>query len=232
MVTELVSVTEVGAEVAIERAALALAAGDVVVLPTDTVYGVAADAFNAAATAQVFVAKQRKPDLALPVLVHSPKQLPGIVTAIPEAAERLMAAFWPGPLTIVFATQPNLRWDLGVPTGTVAVRMPLDDVMLGVIRSTGPLAVTSANRSGDPPATTATEAHAALSESVSLIIDDGPRQELAPSTIVDVAGRTPRIVREGAIEGSLVLDVARGTIPPLEAAERFAAQQRDQERGE
>ena len=231
MVAELVVVSEVGAEVACAKAVTALRNGEVIVLPTDTVYGVSADAFNPAATAQVFVAKQRKPDLALPVLVHSPKQLPGIVLTISDAAERVMAAFWPGPLTIVFDTQPALRWDLGVPTGTVAVRMPLDDVMLRVIRETGPLAVTSANRSGQAAATTAREAFDALSEAVTLVIDDGPRRDLAPSTIVDLSAHSPRILREGAIGSDLVMAVCRAQIEPLEAAAQFAQMQHDRERG-
>lgn len=232
MVAELVSVATEGIDAACAKAVAALRDGQVVVLPTDTVYGVSADAFNPGATAQVFVAKQRKPDLALPVLVHSPKQLPGIVLTISEAAERVMAAFWPGPLTIVFETQPSLQWDLGVPTGTVAVRMPLDDVMLKVIRDTGPLAVTSANRSGEPPATSATEAFDALSDGVALIIDDGPRHELAPSTIIDLSSHSPRILRAGAIDLELVLAVVRGHIAPLDAAEQFAQAARTTEHNE
>lgn len=232
MVAELVSVRDVGLDVACAKAVAALRGGEVVVLPTDTVYGVSADAFNPAATAQVFVAKQRKPDLALPVLVHSPKQLPGIVLTISDAAERVMAAFWPGPLTIVFETQPSLQWDLGVPTGTVAVRMPLDDVMLRVIRETGPLAVTSANRSGEAAATSAAAAFTALSEGVSLIVDDGPRHDLAPSTIIDLSSHSPTILRTGAIDSELVLAVARGQIAPLDAAAQFAQTQRDREQTE
>ncbi|MEX2532712.1 MAG: L-threonylcarbamoyladenylate synthase [Nitriliruptoraceae bacterium] len=228
MVAELVSVRDIGLDAACDKAVAALRGGEVVVLPTDTVYGVSADAFNPAATAQVFVAKQRKPDLALPVLVHSPKQLPGIVHAISDAAERVMAAFWPGPLTIVFETQPSLQWDLGVPTGTVAVRMPLDDVMLRVIRDTGPLAVTSANRSGEAAATSAEEAFDALAEGVFLIVDDGPRHDLAPSTIIDLSSHSPRILRTGAIDSDLVLAVARGQIAPLDAAAQFAQTQGDQ----
>jgi L-threonylcarbamoyladenylate synthase len=222
VVAELISVATLGAPAACTRAVDALRSGDVVVLPTDTVYGVAADAFNPAAIQRVFAAKQRKQDLALPVMVHSPKQLPGIVLAISEEAERVMAAFWPGPLTIVFTTQPALRWDLGVPTGTVAVRMPLDDVMLQVIRDTGPLAVTSANRVGEPAAITAKDAFDSLSDQVSLIVDDGPRGSVARSTIVDLSARSPRILREGAIGSSLVMAVARGQVSPLDAAEQFA----------
>lgn len=224
MVAELVTVNDVGHDAACAQAADALRNGDVVVLPTDTVYGVAADAFNPQAIANVFVAKQRPQNLALPVLVHSPKQLPGIVHVISEAAERVMAAFWPGPLTIVFEAQPGLRWDLGVPTGTVAVRMPLDEVMLTVIRHTGPLAVTSANRVGEPAATTANDAFEALSDRVALVVDDGPRGTMAQSTIIDLSALTPRILREGAIDADLVMAVVRGQIAPLDAAAQFAAQ--------
>lgn len=221
LVAERIRVTDVGMAAAVAAAHTALRRGDCVVAPTDTVYGIAADAFNPDAVAAVFRAKQRTQDLALPVMVHTPKQLPGIVLAIPEAAERLMAAFWPGPLTIVFDVQPGLRWDLGVATPHVAVRMPLDDVMLQLIRDTGPLAVTSANRSGEPAATTADDALATLSEHVALVVDDGPRRSQKRSTIIDVSGRSPRLLRDGAIDSELVLAVVRGQISPLDAAAKF-----------
>lgn len=211
-----------GRETAIARAATALRAGRAVVIPTDTVYGVAADAFNPAGTARVFAAKRRSRSLPLPVLVRSPKQLLGLTPQVSEAAEWLMAAFWPGPLTLVLATEVGLRWDLGENDATVAVRMPLDDVALELIRAVGPLAVTSANLSGGPPATTAQQAAEQLGEDVELVVDDGPRQSLAPSTIVDLTRNTPHVLRPGAIDEGLVLGVARGSVPPLEAAAIFA----------
>lgn len=205
-------------EAAVTAAAAALRGGHLVVLPTDTVYGVAADAFDQEGTARVFTAKQRSRRLPLPVLVRSPKQVIGLVTTVPETAERLMAAYWPGPLTIVVPADPNLTWDLGDNEGTVALRMPMDDVTLQIIREVGPLAVTSANASGQPAARTAQDAETALGESVLVYVDDGPRPDLAASTIVDLTREEPAIVREGAISGEEALAVARGDLGPHEVA--------------
>ena len=218
-----------GREEAIGRAATALRAGRAVVIPTDTVYGVAADAFNPAGTARVFAAKRRARSLPLPVLVRSPKQLLGLTPQVSEAAEWLMAAFWPGPLTLVLPTEVGLRWDLGDNDATVAVRMPLDDVALEVIRAVGPLAVTSANRSGGVAATTASQAAQALGEDVDLVVDDGPRATVSPSTIVDLTRSTPRVLRSGAIDEGLVLGVAQGSLPPIEAAAIFEGDAADAE---
>ena len=201
----------------IERAAQLLRSGGLVVMPTDTVYGLAADAFNLDGTAAVFLAKDRPRRFPLPVLVRSPKQLLGLTPALPEAAERLMAAFWPGALTLVVPAETSIRWDLGRNDGTVAVRMPLDDVALGVIRAVGPLAVTSANRSGRPAATNVAEALDQLGDEVALYLDDGPRTGGVASTIVDLTRRRPQVLRSGAIPDDLVLGVARGEIDPLEA---------------
>lgn len=195
---------------AVARAAAALGAGQLVVLPTDTVYGVAADAFNSAGTARVFLAKARSRRFPLPVLVHSPAQLAGIVAAVPVAGERLMSAYWPGPLTVVLAAQDNLAWDLGDSVGTVAVRMPLDQVALDIIRAVGPLAVTSANRSGEPAATDVTAARAALGDDVEVYVDDGPRRNTTPSTIIDLTRSEPLLIREGDLPSDEVMAVARG----------------------
>ena len=202
------------------RAAEALRAGELVVLPTDTVYGLAADAFRLDGTAAIFAAKDRPRRFPLPVLVRSPKQLLGLTPVLPDAAEPLMAAFWPGALTLVVPAEMSLRWDLGRNDGTVAVRMPLDDLALDVIRAVGPLAVSSANRSGRPPARTADEAREQLGDSVSLYLDDGERTGGVPSTIVDLTRRRPEILRSGALPDELVLGVASGEIDPLEAAAR------------
>jgi L-threonylcarbamoyladenylate synthase len=204
-------------EHAVEQAALRLRAGELVVLPTDTVYGVAADAFNPQGTARVFAAKRRERSFPLPVLLRSPKQLLGLCTTVPEAAERLMAAYWPGPLTMVLPSDPNLRWDLGRAEGTVAVRMPLDPVALDVIRAVGPLAVSSANRAGEPAATTAAEALEQLGEEVPLYLDDGERRVLEPSTIVDLTRRAPRVLRAGVLDEAEIVAVATGEIEPTEA---------------
>jgi L-threonylcarbamoyladenylate synthase len=188
------------------------------VLPTDTVYGVAADAFRAEGCARVFAVKRRERRFPLPVLLRSPKQLLGLCTTVPEVAERLMAAYWPGPLTMVVPADPNLRWDLGDARGTVAVRMPLDEVALAVIRAVGPLAVTSANRSGQPPATTAAEAYEQLGDEVPVYLDDGRRGGLAPSTIVDLTRGEPVVLRAGALPPDEIVAVALGELDPTEAS--------------
>lgn len=209
-------------EVAVERAAGALRDGEIVVVPTDTLYGVAADAFNAQGTQRLFDVKQRSRDFPLPVLVRSQKQLQGFCPSVPETAERLVAAYWPGPVTIVLPVQPGLRWDIGENDGTVAVRMPLDDVALAVIRAVGPLAVTSANRSGHPPATSVEQAREQLGSAVRHYLDDGVRTVGVPSTIVDLTRRVPRVLREGVVPGDDALAVARGELDPLDAAARLA----------
>jgi len=201
---------------AVAAAAEALRNGDLVVLPTDTVYGVAADAFSPRGTNQIFEAKKRSRAFPLPVLVRSPKQVIGLVTRVPKEAERLMAAWWPGPLTLVVKADPNLVWDLGDAAGTVALRMPLDDVTLDVIREVGPLAVTSANRSGDPPARTAAEARESLGDAVAVYVDGGERTDQAPSTIVDLTREEPHVLRAGDLDRDLVLRVARGEVEPHE----------------
>lgn len=208
-------------ETAVTRAAAALRDGEIVVIPTDTLYGVAADAFNPHGTRRIFEAKQRPRSFPLPVLVRSPKQLPGLCPTLPDGAEDLMAAYWPGPLTIVVPAQPGLRWDLGDNEGTVAVRMPLDEVALAVIREVGPLAVTSANRSGEPPATTVDEARKQLGSLVRHYVDDGARREQTASTIVDLTRREPQVLREGAIREQDVLAVASGELDPLAAGQRL-----------
>ena len=202
----------------IEQAALRLRAGEVVVLPTDTVYGIAADAFRPEGCGRIFTVKGRERRFPLPVLLRSPKQLLGLCTVVPEVTERLMAAYWPGPLTLVVPADPNLRWDLGESQGTVAVRMPLDDVTLEVIRAVGPLAVTSANRSGQPAATTVAEAYEQLGDEVPLYLDDGERRALAPSTIVDLTRTEPVVLRAGALDEEELLAVARGELDPLDVS--------------
>ncbi|HEV2785296.1 MAG TPA: L-threonylcarbamoyladenylate synthase [Solirubrobacteraceae bacterium] len=204
----------------IARAAAALGRGELVVVPTDTVYGLAADAFSPRATARVFATKERSRRYPLPVLVHGPKQLLGLADEVPPAAERLMARYWPGPLTLVLRAQDGVAWDIGENEGTVAVRMPFDDVCLEIIRAVGPLACTSANRSGQPPATTAAEARAALGDGVALYVDAGPRTGHAPSTIVDLTRSEPFLARDGDLPADEVMAVARGDDDATPDAER------------
>jgi len=192
----------------VRRAADALRDGGLVVLPTDTRYGLAADAFHTKATRRLFEVKGSDRAQPLAVLVRSPKQFAGIAHEPPATAERLIAAYWPGPLTIVVPAEPQLRWDIGDGRGTVAVRMPQDEVALAVIREIGPLAVTSANRAGEPFSASATEAHERFGEDVDVYLDDGARGGDQPSTVVDLTRGGPRVLREGALSGDEVVAVA------------------------
>lgn len=205
---------------AVARAVELLLAGEVVVLPTDTVYGIAAHAFDTAATDRLRAVKERDRSVPLPVVVRSPKQLAGIATAVPTAAEHLMAAFWPGPLTLVLHAQTRLNWDIGLNQGTVAVRMPLEEDVLEVIRGVGPLAVTSANAAGQEAPRDADAVLAQLEGRVAAVLDAGPRPG-GVSTIVDLTRARPAVLREGAIETELALDVAEGRVDPLDAAARL-----------
>ncbi len=218
--TQVFDLAQEDRDTAVAAAARVLGSGRLVVMPTDTVYGLAADAFDPRGTRRVFEAKQRDRTVPLPVLVHTPKQVPGLCPDVPESAQRLMAAYWPGALTLVVAAQPGLRWDLGGDGGTVAVRMPLDDVALAVIRAVGPLAVTSANISNRPPATTVDDARTQLGDTVDCYLDDGPRTGGAPSTIVDVSRADPEVLRAGDLDANDVLAVASGALDPIEAARR------------
>ncbi len=194
-------------------AADAVARGEVVVLPTDTVYGVGADAFDAQAVAAVLAAKGRGRSMPPPVLVPSVRTLDGLATDVSDDARELIAAFWPGPLTLVCRVQPSLRWDLGDTAGTVALRMPLHRVTLAVLELTGPMAVTSANRTGQPPATTADEAVEQLGDAVSVYLDAGPAPSDVASTILDVTSGAPRVLRQGPI----ALERLRQVVPGIEA---------------
>lgn len=173
--------------------------GEIVVIPTDTVYGIGADAFDAAAVAAVLAAKGRGREMPPPVLIPDLPTVDGLARAVPGWARTLIDALWPGPLTLVLWAQPSLHWDLGETAGTVALRMPDDEVALEVLRETGPLAVTSANRTGEPAATTVTDAAVQLGPSVSVYLDAGPRTAQQPSTIIDCTGDLPVVLRLGAI---------------------------------
>lgn len=180
--------------------------GELVVLPTDTVYGIGADAFTPYSVKALLDAKggRRTPP---PVLIGSRHTLDGLVFSLPRAARDLVEAFWPGALTIVVKHSPSLRWDLGDDTGTVAVRMPLHPVALEVLRETGPMAVASANRAGQSAALTAEEAREQLSYSVRAYLEAGPAPDPVPSTIVDLTGEVPQVVREGAVPLAKLRDV-------------------------
>jgi L-threonylcarbamoyladenylate synthase len=177
------------------------------VLPTDTVYGVGADAFDPAAVASLLAAKGRGRDMPVPVLVGSWHTIDGLAFAVPGTARELIRAFWPGALSIVVQQAPSLRWDLGEGRGTVMVRMPLHAVAIELLREVGPMAVSSANISGRPPAVTADDARRQLGDLVDVYLDAGPSAQQAASTIVDLTGTTPRILREGPVTAREIADV-------------------------
>lgn len=192
----------------LEAAGSAAAAGELVVLPTDTVYGIGADAFNPAAVRALLAAKGRGPDMPVPVLVGSWKTIEGLVVAVPPVATKLVEAFWPGGLSLVVEHAPSLAWDLGDAKGTVMVRMPLHPVALDLLRSVGPMAVSSANRSGQPPAITAAEAENQLGDQVSVYLDGGSAPIGVASTVVDVTGPIPVVLRQGAVPLDALREVA------------------------
>jgi tRNA threonylcarbamoyl adenosine modification protein (Sua5/YciO/YrdC/YwlC family) len=186
-------------EAGVAAAALAIQRGQLVVLPTDTVYGIGADAFEARAVRRLLAAKGRGRDMPPPVLVSAATTLDALAVGVPSYARSLIEELWPGPLTLVCRQQPSLQWDLGDTRGTVAVRMPDHEVALELLSRTGPLAVSSANRTGMPAATDADAAEAMLGGSVSVIVDGGPTPGSEPSTIVDVTGAKGRVLRLGAV---------------------------------
>jgi L-threonylcarbamoyladenylate synthase len=197
----------------IAAAADAVRRGDLVVLPTDTVYGLGADAFRPGAIVELLAAKGRGRDMPVPVLVGSWAGLDGLVLVTPRPARELVEAFWPGGLTLVVNHAPSLAWDLGDAQGTVAVRMPLHPVALELLAETGPMAVTSANRTGQPPAADVQSAQQQLGHLVAVYLDGGPSGDPVPSTIIDVTGDVPRVLRLGAVS----LDELREVVPEVAA---------------
>jgi L-threonylcarbamoyladenylate synthase len=190
-----------------------LEASELVVLPTDTVYGVGCNPFDPTAVDHLFDAKGRGRDLPLPVLVHDWRQAIGLVDTLDERAKSLIAEFWPGPLTLVMREAPGIGWDLGHSRGTVGVRMPKQAFTQALIKQVGPLAVTSANRSGQPTPATVPEIMAQLDRHVGVYFDAGalppppaegedPASLAPPSTIVDLTGPEARVLRIGAVHPS------------------------------
>jgi tRNA threonylcarbamoyl adenosine modification protein (Sua5/YciO/YrdC/YwlC family) len=187
----------------------AVGRGDLVVLPTDTVYGIGADAFKSWSVTALNNAKGSSAPV--PVLVGSRHTLDGLVFGLPQAARDLVDAFWPGALTIVVEHAPSLQWDLGGGDGTVAVRMPLHPIALEVLRETGPMAVSSANKQGQPAAETAAEARDQLGYAVSVYLEGGPCPEPVASTIISVTNSEHRVLRAGAIP----IEKLREVVPSL-----------------
>jgi tRNA threonylcarbamoyl adenosine modification protein (Sua5/YciO/YrdC/YwlC family) len=186
-------------EAALDAASRAVRLGRLVVLPTDTVYGVGADAFDPDAVARLLAAKGRGREMPPPVLVGTKGTLEALATRVPSYVAPLVERFWPGALTIVCHQQPSLQWDLGETRGTVAIRMPDHAVARELLDRTGPLAVSSANLSGSPAALDADAATAMLGESVAVVVDAGASPGGVASTIVDATGERPRLLRLGAI---------------------------------
>lgn len=191
--------TEAGLDEGIEAARQALGRQQCVVLPTDTVYGIGADAFSPQAVAVLLAAKGRGRSMPPPVLIGAPQVMDGLAVDVPDAARELAEAFWPGALTLILTAQPSLAWDLGETRGTVALRVPDDQVARELLQEVGPMAVSSANRTGLPAATSARAAQEMLGESVAVYLDDGDRDVSAPSTIVDCTVSPFRVVRQGAL---------------------------------
>jgi len=191
--------TQEGMAEGVAAAAEAVRGGEVVVLPTDTVYGVGVDAFASEAVAAVLLAKGRGREMPLPVLVPDPQTVDGLAADVPAYARDLIQAFWPGPLTLVLHAQSSLMWDLGDTNGTVALRMPQNDTALALLAEVGPMAVTSANVSGQPPATTILDAATQLGSAVSVYLEAGPSAGGLASTILDCTGESPVILRAGVV---------------------------------
>ncbi|MCW4458376.1 L-threonylcarbamoyladenylate synthase [Microbacterium sp. MPKO10] len=189
----------------------ALGRGELVVLPTDTVYGLAADAFNPAAVQRLLDAKGRTRQQPPPVLVSGTDTLAALASVVPDLVTQLVEEFWPGGLTVILPAQQSLVWDLGDTDGTVALRMPDNEIALELLRESGPLAVSSANLTGESPAETAASAQEMLGESVEIYLDAGTGTSV-PSTIIDATALTlddgvATILREGVISRDQLREV-------------------------
>lgn len=189
---------------AISAAVLALSGGDIVGLPTDTVYGLGADPFHSGAADRLFRLKARPRNVVLPVLVAHADQAFALCTAVPGTARALALRFWPGPLTLVLPRRPDLGADLGEDDATIGVRCPAHPVPLAICARMGPIATTSANHHGEPPVTTADGVAEALGHDLVLVLDAG-LCDLPASTVVDCTGELPRILRPGALSTEEVM---------------------------
>jgi tRNA threonylcarbamoyl adenosine modification protein (Sua5/YciO/YrdC/YwlC family) len=202
-----------GRERGISAAAAAIKRGDLVVLPTESVYGLAADPFSPRAMRALREAKGRGDDLPVGVLVGAVRTVDGLASGITADGRALIEAFWPGPLTLVVREQPTLAWDN--PDGHVSLRMPLHPVTLAVLAATGPLAVTSAQRAGSAPPRTCADAEEQLGDGIALYLDAGETIAEAPSSIVDLTVDPPVLLREGAFS----LQALREVCPDLVGAD-------------
>jgi L-threonylcarbamoyladenylate synthase len=192
--------------------------GELIVFPTDTVYGLGTRPDDPAATARVFEAKRRPFDLELPVLVAT-VQAARAVAAFDERAERLAAALWPGPLTLVLPRGADASgWDLGGDPATVGVRAPHHPVALALLAETGPLAVTSANLSGRPPAETCDELHALFGDHVAVYLCQEDPLDGVASTVLDLAHGPATIVREGSLPGEALIQLLPDELSLLDSS--------------
>ena len=199
---------------ATEAAREAIEAGECIVLPTDTVYGIGVDAFSAEGVRRLLDAKHRGRDMPPPVLIGEPTLIRALAVDVPEAAKDLVGKHWPGALTVICRIQPSLRMDLGETAGTIALRVPDHELAREILRRTGPMAVSSANISGQAAALTCDEAIEQLGDSVAVYLDGGPLEAAggAPSTIVDFThDEDGQVLRRGAI----TLETLRETAPNL-----------------
>jgi L-threonylcarbamoyladenylate synthase len=200
---------------ACEAARLAIKDGECIVLPTDTVYGIGADAFSAEAVQRLLDAKSRGRDMPPPVLIGEATLIRTLAVDVPEPAHALVDKHWPGALTVICRIQPSLRMDLGETKGTIALRVPDHELARDILRRTGPMAVSSANISGQPAAMTCDEAIEQLGDSVSVYLDGGPLGGSgggAPSTIVDFTqNEEGQVLRRGGIS----VETLRETVPDL-----------------
>lgn len=191
----------------------AIGRGELVVLPTDTVYGVAADAFSPEAVQRLLDAKGRGRQSPPPVLIPNTDTLAALAAEVVEPVRLLAEAFWPGPLTVVLPAQPSLSWDLGETGGTVALRIPDQALALELLAETGPLAVSSANSTGDPAARNIEEAQGMLGESIAVYLDagevagDGTASTIIDATRLTAEGGTLRVLREGGVSREQIAEV-------------------------
>lgn len=192
-------------------AASAAKRGDLVVFPTDTVYGLGTDAFSPSGVENLLAAKGREKNMPTPVLIGSPNALSALAARVDQRMQDLVQCFWPGALTLIVKQQPTLNWDLGDTSGTVAIRMPMHPVAIELLNLVGPMAVSSANKTSQPAATNSQMAIEQLGESVSIYLTGGPSASALPSTILDLTGEVARLIRLGA----LGLAEIRKVIPDL-----------------
>lgn len=202
--------------IGLAAASQAASAGNLVVLPTDTVYGLGVDAFHTEAVHKLLAVKGRGPNMPVPVLVGSWDTASGLTQHVSDTARQMIEAFWPGGLSLVMRQAPSLAWNLGNTGGTVMLRMPMHPVAIELLRTVGPMAVSSANRSGQPPATTAAAARDQLGSDVSVYLDGGIAPVGVASTIIDMTQTNPVVLREGAITAADL----RKVVPDLVTPER------------